>query len=95
MCSASPRTVFLWPLAAPSLIAVLERLASCFEQTGNPGYVWIVGKCIDQFGREGNMATSAALQGALERVTSKVVQLMDNTMPPRWAMCWTTISIPA
>lgn len=72
---------FFGPLAAPSLIAVLERLASCFEQTGNPGYVWIVGKCIDQFGREGNMATSAALQGALERVTSKVVQLMDNTMP--------------
>ncbi|SJX61756.1 related to MTR10-involved in nuclear protein import [Sporisorium reilianum f. sp. reilianum] len=68
-------------LATPSLVALLERLASCFEQTGLPGYVWIVGKCIDQFGRDGNAATGAALQGALERITGKVVQLMDNTMP--------------
>ncbi|TKY86824.1 hypothetical protein EX895_004465 [Sporisorium graminicola] len=68
-------------LAAPSLVALLERLAMCFEQTGFPGYVWIVGKCIDQFGRDGNAATSAALQGAFERITGKVVQLMDNTMP--------------
>ena len=68
-------------LAAPALVALLERLSSCFEQTGFPGYIWIVGKCIDQFGRDGNMATSAALQGALERVTGKVMQLMENTMP--------------
>lgn len=72
---------FFGPRAAPSLIALLERLASCFEQTGNPGYVWIVGKCIDQFGRDGNITTSAALRGAFERVTSKVVQQLDNTMP--------------
>lgn len=68
-------------LAAPSLVPLLERLASCFEQTGFPGYVWIVGKCIDQFGRDSNMAARAALQGASERVNGKMVQLLENTMP--------------
>lgn len=69
------------PLAASTLVPLLERLASCFEQTGNPGYVWIVGKCFDAFGRDSNMATGAALRGAFERINAKVAQLMENTMP--------------
>lgn len=73
--------VLFGPLATRTLAPLLDRLASCFQQTGLPGYVWIVGKCIDQFGREGNAATSAALQGALERLNGKVVHLMENTMP--------------
>ncbi|SNX83219.1 related to MTR10 - involved in nuclear protein import [Melanopsichium pennsylvanicum] len=68
-------------LAASILVPLLERLASCFEQTGFSGYVWIVGKCIDQFGRDGNMAVRAALQGASERVNGKMVQLLEDTMP--------------
>lgn len=72
---------FFGPLAASTLVPLLERLASCFEQTGYPGYVWIVGKCIDQFGRDSSMATRAALQGALERLNGKVAQQMENTMP--------------
>ncbi len=72
---------FFGSLAASTLVPLLERLASCFEQTGFPGYVWIVGKCVDQFGRESNLALRAALQGATERVNGKMVQLLDNTMP--------------
>lgn len=68
-------------LAASSLVPLLERLSSCFEQTGFPGYVWIVGKCVDQFGREEDLAIRAALQGAFERVNSKMVHLLENTMP--------------
>ncbi len=72
---------FFGALAGGSLVALLERLATCFEQTGFPGYVWITGKCIDQFGRDASMPVTAALQGASDRVNAKVVQLLDNTMP--------------
>ena len=72
---------FFGRLAVPTLPALLERLAACFEATGYPGYVWIVGKCIDQYGREAEMGLRAGLQGAFERVSGKTIKMLQDTMP--------------
>ncbi|PWZ00583.1 ARM repeat-containing protein [Testicularia cyperi] len=72
---------FFGPLAKPTLAVLLERLASCFEATGFPGYIWIVGKCIDQFGRGSDLGLRTALQGAFERVNGKVMRMLEETMP--------------
>lgn len=73
--------LFFGARAEPTLPALLERFAGCFESTGYSGYVWIVGKSIDQFGHQATPPLLGLLAQAFERVSSKVIQLLQ-TQPP-------------
>lgn len=73
--------IFFGARAEPTLPVLLERFASCFESTGYSGYVWIIGKSIDQFGHQAGGHLHSLLAHALERVSSKVVQLLHATPP--------------
>ncbi|EPQ28739.1 uncharacterized protein PFL1_03542 [Pseudozyma flocculosa PF-1] len=72
---------FFGELAVPALPALLDRLAGCFEKAGFPAYVWIVGKCIDQYGRGADLALRGALQGAFDRISAKTMAMLEESMP--------------
>lgn len=73
--------IFFGTRAEPTLPSLLERFASCFEATGYSGYVWIVGKSIDQFGHQAGAQLHSLLAHAFERISQKVVQLLQSTPP--------------
>ncbi|WFD30101.1 Nuclear import receptor [Malassezia sp. CBS 17886] len=73
--------LFFGPRAEPTLPALLDRFAGCFEATGYSGYVWIVGKCLDQYGHRAPPPLRALLARAFERVTGKVIQLLSASSP--------------
>ena len=73
--------IFFGTRAEPTLPALLERFASCFESTGYSGYVWIIGKSIDQFGHQAGAELHSLLARAFERISSKVLQLLQTTPP--------------
>ena len=82
ICSLLRRGMsFFGDQAIPSLPALLPRLASCFEKSGFPGYVWIAGKCIDHYGRNPDLALRAALQNCFNSISSKVMGILENAMP--------------
>ncbi|WFD33743.1 Nuclear import receptor [Malassezia cuniculi] len=71
--------VFFGDKAIPTLGPLLERFVACFEATGYSGYVWIVGKSIDQFAGHADPPLRALLSSAFERVSAKVLQLLSTT----------------
>ena len=73
--------VYFGPLALPTIPALLSRLADNFDKTGFPAYIWIVGKCIDRFGKDADEGMATALQGAYERVSAKVLSLLETSRP--------------
>lgn len=73
--------LFFRERAAPALPALLDRFASCFEVTGYSGYVWIVGKCIDQCAERAEPPLRAALASAFERVCTKVFAMLTASPP--------------
>ncbi|KAN0063147.1 Nuclear import receptor [Thecaphora frezii] len=72
---------FFGKLTLPSLPALLERLAICYEATGFPGYIWIAGKCIDQFGRGADLTLRSALQGTFDRISGKTMKMLEESTP--------------
>lgn len=72
---------FYGSTAMPVLPALLNRLASSFEATGFPGYVWIIGKCIDAYGRKADAPLRAAMQNAFDSISARVMAALENTMP--------------
>mgnify|MGYP002715243914 CR=1 FL=1 len=70
--------VFFGNTAIPVLPVLLERFSSCFEATGYSGYVWIVGKSIEQFAGQAEPLLRTALGNAFERVSTKVFQLLSS-----------------
>ncbi|WFC97613.1 Nuclear import receptor [Malassezia yamatoensis] len=73
--------IFFGPCAKPTLPSLLQRFTSCFESTGYSGYVWIIGKSIDQFGHGADAELSALMTQSSERVSSKVMQLLHVSSP--------------
>jgi len=73
--------IFFGPQAEPTLAALLERFATCFELTGYSGYVWIIGKSIDQFARNADPTLYANLARAFERISTKVTTLLTSSSP--------------
>ncbi|PWN54005.1 ARM repeat-containing protein [Violaceomyces palustris] len=73
---------FFGPLAIPALPPLLDRLSEAFERTGFPGNVWIVGKCIDGYGRMADDALRSSLSNAFERISAKVMAMLENSSRP-------------
>lgn len=73
--------VFFGPLAMPVMPALLDRVSSLFQATGFSGYLWIIGRLVDRYGRIGDERFRAAVQGAFEKVSAKVLQVLENSMP--------------
>lgn len=72
---------FFGNLAIPTLPTLLERLVSSFENTGFPGYIWIVGKVLDGFGNLQDEQLMAGMSSAFQRTSSKVLGMMESTSP--------------
>ncbi|KAK0549283.1 Nuclear import receptor [Tilletia horrida] len=67
------RALLFWgDMLIPTVPGMLTRLAAGFEQTGFGGYVWIIGKTIDQFARKADPTLNEAMKAAFERVSQKV-----------------------
>ncbi len=73
--------VFFGDMALEAVPALLGRMASCFDKSGFPGYVWITGKCIDYYGRNPALPLRAALQSSFDTISNKVMLILENTMP--------------
>ncbi|CAO1619937.1 unnamed protein product [Parajaminaea phylloscopi] len=73
--------VFFGPLALPVMPALLDRVSSLFQATGFSGYLWIIGRVVDSYGSLADNRLEASLQSAFERASSKVLQVMENSMP--------------
>lgn len=74
--------IFFDQRAVPTMLALLDRFASCFESTGFSGYVWIVGKSIDQYGQRADSTLCLQLGQAFERVTHKVGTMLRSAPSP-------------
>ncbi|WFD22937.1 Nuclear import receptor [Malassezia equina] len=74
--------IFFGDRAQGVLPQVLERFATCYEATGFSGYVWIVGKSIDQFGHSGAEPLLAQMAHAFARITIKTHALLDEVPNP-------------
>lgn len=72
---------FFGHLALPTIPALLSRLTDNFDKTGFPAYIWIVGKCIDRFGKEAQGELATALQNAYQQVSAKVLSLLELGPP--------------
>jgi transportin-3 len=64
--------------ALPVAPHVLSRMAMAFEAHGLSGYLWIIGKVVGRFGNEENPALRDAFQQAYERVSTKIVSLLQQ-----------------
>ncbi|GAA5914269.1 hypothetical protein JCM6882_003675 [Rhodosporidiobolus microsporus] len=83
-CFALRRGLVFFDDAAFSVApAVLERLSNSFQQTPAPGYLWITGKVVQQFGQQHQQdpAFVAVVKSAFERETNKVFELLQSTPP--------------
>lgn len=72
---------FFGPAALPVASAVVSRMTSSFEITGNPGYVWIIGKIVSEFGNEEDPTLRAAFKESYNRVSAKVLSLLQEKSP--------------
>jgi len=72
---------FFGPTALPVASAVVSRMTSSFETTGNPGYVWIIGKIICEFGNEEDPNLRGAFKESYGRVSTKVLSLLQEKSP--------------
>lgn len=64
--------------AFPITQHLLSRMATSFEAHGIPGYLWIIGKVIGRFGNEEDSAIRDAFRQAYERVSTKVLSLLQQ-----------------
>lgn len=67
--------------ALPVAPAVLARMASAFEVTGMPSYLWIGGKLLGRFGNEEDPVLRDCFRQLYERSTKKVVALLQERSP--------------
>lgn len=74
-------TIFFGPLVLPVLPSLLERVSDLFQATGFSGYLWIIGRMVDGFAGVGDDRFKAAVQSAYEKASSKVLQVLENSMP--------------
>ena len=74
--------IFFGDRAEPTLPALLDRFASCLEATGFSGYVWIIGKSMDQYGAQADDILRAQLGHAMDRTTHKVMSLLAAAPAP-------------
>ena len=74
--------IFFGDRAEPTLPALLDRFASCLEATGFSGYVWIIGKSMDQYGAQADEILRAQLGHAMDRTTHKVMSLLAAAPAP-------------
>jgi len=69
---------FFGPAALPVAPAAVSTMTSSFETTGNPGYVWIIGKIVSEFGNEEDPNLRAAFKESYDRVSVKVLSLLQE-----------------
>ena len=72
---------FFGSAALPIAPAVVLKMTSSFETTGNPGYVWIIGKIICEFGNEEDPNLRGAFKESYDRVSEKVLSLLQDKSP--------------
>ena len=72
---------FFGSTALPVAPAVVSRMTSSFETTGNPGYVWIIGKIVSEFGNEEDPNLRAAFKESYDRVSVKVLSSLQEKSP--------------
>lgn len=67
---------------APIIQQMLDRMTSCFEETGYPSYLWITGKLASTFSEQavtpGGEALAGLLLGALARET-EILRVLCET----------------
>lgn len=75
--------IFFGPLAQPVLPDLLDRMSSLFAATGFSGYLWISGRVIDAYSSScgGDARFRAAVQSSFEKSSTKVMQVLENSMP--------------
>lgn len=60
----------------------MERMASCFDETGFACYLWIIGKVASKFGSEatgpGGEGLAGLLGGAFEKVTGVLARRLGE-----------------
>ncbi|KAL8287694.1 hypothetical protein RQP46_003552 [Phenoliferia psychrophenolica] len=64
---------------------VLETLSNAFEAAPASSYLWIMGKMISMFAYRGDQAYEAVLKVAVERSTTKIFTLLQQTDPAQLA----------
>ena len=66
----------------PVLQPLMERMASCFDETGFACYLWIIGKVTSKFGEAavgpGGDALAGLLGGAFEKVTQVLARRLGE-----------------
>lgn len=72
---------FFGSAALPVASAVISRMTSSFETTGNPGYVWIIGKIVCEFGNEEDPGLRGGFKESYDRVSEKVLSLLQEKSP--------------
>lgn len=72
---------FFGSTALPVASAIISTMTSSFETTGNPGYVWIIGKIISEFGNEEDPNLRGAFKESYDRVSAKVLSLLQDKSP--------------
>jgi transportin-3 len=72
---------FFGPHARGILPALLDRMSSLFQATGFSGYLWIMGRVVEAYGSTADDALKASFQSNYEKVSSKVMQVLENSMP--------------
>ena len=72
---------FFGAAALPVTPAVVSRMTYSFETTGNPGYVWIIGKILSEFGNEEDPKLRDAFKESYDRVSAKVLSLLRDKSP--------------
>lgn len=73
--------IFFGYAALPVAPAVVSRMTSSFEITANPGYVWILGKILCEFGNEEDPEIRVAFKASFDRVSIKVFSLLQEKSP--------------
>ncbi|GAA6005186.1 hypothetical protein JCM10207_002891 [Rhodosporidiobolus poonsookiae] len=73
--------VFFGDAALAVAPAMLERLATAFEQSPAAGYLWITGKTVQQFGQQQDPAFAGVVKSTFERESNKVFEMLQSTPP--------------
>ena len=69
---------FFGPLFHPIAPAVLSRMASCFQATGLPGYIWITGKITSATEGTQQPELLQAIASALDVESQKMFELLAS-----------------
>lgn len=70
----------------PVVQPVMQRMASCFEETGYASYLWIIGKVTARFGESAVGPGGDALAGLLGGAFDKVTQVLAERLHSRTAI---------